>query len=307
MWVPDLCKTECEWRFATYLSGRGLLYEYEPEVGGKRPDFRIDHSSGSIYCEVHEFAWKKGDRGGFINPYAAVRETINEKSEQGRGVKGQHPYVLVLCQGGLPASLDPEWVAGAMYGNVGVNIAVPVEDPTLPTGPPEMVFGDEGKMAYRKPGTEVHRLQNSRFSAVAVVRQFNPTQNIFDEAMRSATSTGQSIEDRLATGLRIGAELQEAGLFDPHEVVQRVAVVHNHFASIALPMEVFKDTGGLLAVRYLNGRPWRRVEVMDAQQFQVRPLAGLLRSLLPEHPRFRGSSQARTVSGHRLDGDPIRL
>jgi hypothetical protein len=229
-------RTESERYFGIYLNRRRLPFEYERQVGEKFPDFFVEHpSAGSVVVEVHEFAHTSPPNIGAVDPYGPIRTTINEKRAQGKGTKGKWPYVLVLYTFGWPM-LDVNAVTGAMFGNIAVQMRI-----NTASGAEERdqsrVFGHDGKMIRSRPEAEP-RVQNTTFSAVVILRMFNPTQVRLNRAAQ-AIPQGVQPAEFLTRHTEIVAQVTQDGLYRPDLHIPRLIVCHNPNARVPLPLDAF--------------------------------------------------------------------
>lgn len=72
---------------AAYLCQRRLPFDFEPEIGGRRPDFSVDHPDGRFVCDVSEPTLRLPNRAGAFSSYPALRQvfTNQRKRKQGSG------------------------------------------------------------------------------------------------------------------------------------------------------------------------------------------------------------------------------
>lgn len=224
-------KTRSERLFDAYLKNRSLSHEYEAEAHGVRPDFWVHAPGGLVVCEVtSRRAPKDAPSMGFLDPYESLRRAFTRKTRQGvAAVERKLPYVLVLHQeAGDSRPLDEISVPGAMLGNVSVTFPV---GPGAPEKPPErVIFGRDRRM---QPS------QNTRFSVVAAIREFNPTagpmQRELGRRLAKVQDTAQGVEIAVATV----KEFTSRGDFSPDARAVRLDVFHNPFATAPLPLEAF--------------------------------------------------------------------
>jgi hypothetical protein len=218
---------EGEQLFESYLRDRGLTFDYERTSGRVHPDFWVTSDVGTIVCEVCTLSARPPVGGSAIDVYEPIRTAINRKRRQGREVKGELPYVLVLHAPSWPT--DDIAISGAMLGNVGISMPF---DPS--TGTADM---DEATTRYLAGGRLQPR-QNTRFSALVVVHRFNPGRLRLDRALRGKPRD-LPLAEAVAYTMRVADELAAHGLLDDDEWLPRVDVFHNPWALTALPDGVF--------------------------------------------------------------------
>jgi hypothetical protein len=237
-------KSGGEEKFAAYLSQRGLAHEYEAPVGGKNPDFLVHASVGDVSCDVYEPEIKlPASRIGMFDPFPGLRKAFeNNKYEQAKAARAAGmPFVLVLVRTNSDIAFDPIIVAGAMFGNISVELTIALE-PGLP--PPErdsrFVFGT---------GARLQPELNRAVSAIALPRTFNPTLRPVMEAYRErklAIGDGDpatwSFDERTRAWDLMTETFDEftaKSIYNDAASVSRVIVLHNPYCDIALDRTVF--------------------------------------------------------------------
>jgi hypothetical protein len=216
-----------EEHFAAYLNGRRIPYERGRESNLMHRDFWVATPSGPIVCEVKSLTARPPAESGALDVYRPVRTAINRVARQGGGIKGTHPYVLVIYVPTWPT--DPIAMSGAMFGNVGITFPV---DPATGSGD-----SDASTSTFVRGG-RIQPTLHTRFSAVLVVGVVNPGQLRIDREI-AGTLHGLEIGETLERVSRVAKRLQAAGLLDDDERVERVDVYRNPFAELALPDGVF--------------------------------------------------------------------
>jgi hypothetical protein len=237
--------TKGERVFEAYLADIGATWEYEPEIGGRCPDYLVHSPAGDVLCEIEDFGQgdidrkvqahlkRKGVWAGAVYPYARIREKLDAASDQLREFKGRYPCVVVLHNPGVMVDLGTEIVAAAMFGNLAFVIAV---DPTGQRPPVERGT----QFTPRK--AKLRRCQNTTISAVAVLEYFRPHAHLLDEALaRRSTKrhppawpTREEVEEALDIVARVRGQHPEID-----REVPRLRVVHNIYAGMPLAAEAF--------------------------------------------------------------------
>jgi hypothetical protein len=159
--------------FKQYLAISGLSdFEFEKEFPGRsqRPDFAAKLADGrEVLFEVKEFRTTMDDffpgGGGAYDPYAFIREKIDQGREQFRDFK-DHCCCLVLFNRDKPL-VDLSWqmIYGAMLGNIGFRIPMNFETGIADEGATENIFMGGGKMLQYR-GLQPVRPQNQTISAI---------------------------------------------------------------------------------------------------------------------------------------------
>lgn len=166
-------KTESEKLLEEYFLNKGLVSEkdffYERDLGKpKKIDFYVERLN--TLFEVTEFN-RENDQDKLLlqtretkgmvrlDSYSLIRNKIDEKREQFKPYKEDYVCVLVLHRGdSIAASLEPELLAGAMFGDISMRFSSVGEQTYT-------FFGRNGAL---KPSI------NRTFSAVAVVQEVFP-------------------------------------------------------------------------------------------------------------------------------------
>lgn len=225
--------------FAAYLRQYRLTSDREPLIGGRRPDFLVHHPAVPFVAEVYEPELRLPPGGGFIDSYPAFRRAFKaRKGDQIKAVKEAGlPCVLVLARTNSDIRFQPEIVAGAMFGNVGVVFALDDPDAAGRT-----VFGGGGR---------VQPEMNRGVSAVAVLEGFNPTWYRAEEAVAARLGKGMPWRADLTAGevareqteiARVANEVYEhmtvTGDFNPDARVAKLTVFHNPFAAHPIGLDI---------------------------------------------------------------------
>ncbi len=220
--------------FEAYLLSQGIAFKREPKLPGisQLIDFVIDHPThGKILLEVKDIVNRMPTRGPSVfDPYKPIREHIEEGTRKFRATPD---YVCGLVLAAPPGSFvqlnEPNYMLGAMYGDVGFRIPF---DPSRDTSQEPEVRAEflvgKGKMV--RPS----RLQNTRIAALISIQEFA----VWHLAMRKYIHTDdgrtkrervQDISDGVA-GLLEDFEAKETG----------VTVWENAVATKRLPCDLFK-------------------------------------------------------------------
>lgn len=129
-----MTSTAGETLFEQYLGERAIEFDREPEIPGhtRRPDYRLKLEP-VVYVEVKDFEWGPLDDAFAKGPavgsrdlgesFRRIRQAIDQKSAQLRGVKGE-ACVVVLHNAGTFLSLDPFFVSAAMFGDPKVSVPI---------------------------------------------------------------------------------------------------------------------------------------------------------------------------------------
>jgi hypothetical protein len=229
-------KTPGEQVVQSYLDSRELSYDYEAQVGNKFPDFTLMHPRhGRVVLDVYEPEMRlPPNTVSSVDAWAVVRKGFQAQSklDQAKAAVCEHmPFVLVLAETNSDLPMTPEIVTAAMFGNHQVRIAVSVTGDDVPENA-SLEFG---------PGGRVQPALNTRFSALAVVRTFNPREVVYERAVRARFDALDRPD--LATAYRTAREvtedLVERKLYDPEAWTTRLDVFHNPYAEYHLSLDVF--------------------------------------------------------------------
>jgi len=222
--------------FERYLVEQGLAFAYEAEreETSKRPDYSIVWKGQEILFEVKEFAGTPAtlEGAGVLDGYAAIRRKIEEARKKFRDLK-LYCCNLVLVQVGTGlVFLDPEFVAGAMFGNV--TVTTPFAGSRSPArSRSRTTFGRRGKLSNA----------NTTISSVVVLEKFPVGQrNLQCARPNTEVSLGSGWEARARAcveALRLGRQMRGTEC-DPSLVVVRAVVYRNPNARLPLPDELFQ-------------------------------------------------------------------
>jgi hypothetical protein len=239
---------------AAYLDARQIAWTYEPDVGGKHPDFLAKWRDVDVVLEVYEpqitlprFAPGNtappdlvGSTGGWIDSQGAIRAAFNRrKRQQIKAVSDSGlPYVAVVAETRAEMGVQPLMAAGAMFGNITVRLQVGPGAPEHPDA--TMGFGS---------GAELQPGRRTGVSAMAIPKAFNPTMWQAERLVTarlteagfapSAPSTHEQLISQTAVIRDAYAEATESGVFDPEAVAVRLVVLHNPHAVRPISCEMF--------------------------------------------------------------------
>ncbi|MCU1225106.1 MAG: hypothetical protein JWQ42_3199 [Edaphobacter sp.] len=151
-------QTLSEQYFEYYLRSNGYFqFDFEPSLSGttRKPDYRLSVEGEQVLLEVKEFLvssqdfvgspFGEGARGGAVDPYAPIRQKIDDAREKFRGLKN-HVCCLVLYNVNKPlVDLNWQMIYGAMLGDITFRVpfdheAQEFDDSLTTTG-----FGRNGK------------------------------------------------------------------------------------------------------------------------------------------------------------------
>jgi hypothetical protein len=225
---------------AAYLTANGIAFEREPNLPGVSQliDFVIEHPThGKILLEVKDIVNPAPQGFGLFDPYKPIREHIEEGTRKFKSTTG---YVCCLVLAAPPGSFvqlnEPNYMLGAMYGDVGFRVPFDPEGRDLVDTEvtSEFLIG-KGKMV--RPS----RHQNTRIAALISIQAFA----VWHLAMRKYihTDDGRSKQERAQdiyngnAGLPEDTEARETGL----------TVWENAVATKKLPDDLFK---GVMDARY---------------------------------------------------------
>lgn len=232
---PQL-QNETEHRFAAYLESRTLEWDHEALVGDNRPDFSVHWAGQRVICEAHEPRFELPNRVGAFDPYSVLRRSIRKKRRQGAGARADGlPYVLVVSDVGADIVFDERNVPGAMFGDASITLRVAVGPyPAEQRGESRLVAGRGGQLQHST---------NTRFSAVCVIREFNPTTAAVERMLPPvdlpAPPTLERVTARLVDGFAAFERAVAEGVYDPDATATRLLVFHNPYAGAALPPDLF--------------------------------------------------------------------
>jgi hypothetical protein len=232
--VNKMSKTAGEKTFEDYLDKRQTKYQFELLMPDKRrpPDYTIFHDRQYL-LEVKDFNPTDVPEAGAYDGYARIRSKIDSASKKFQEYEG-YPCGLVLYNNDarLVDVITPQFVLGAMYGNVGVVVPFTVETGEA-IGEEYQAFLGGGKMIrphWKNP-------ENTRISALITLRYVNVGTARLNEYVAKIKSDEV---DRIKRATDVLQQLQKARLeFDRDEKHLGVIVWENSFAAIPFPRDLF--------------------------------------------------------------------
>ena len=235
-------RSDGERLMASYFRDRGWSFEYEPEIGGRHPDFLVNHPlAGAIVFEVYEPELSIPMRDlsePAIEPLdhreRLQRAFDRRKRRQIRAAaEAGIPYVAVIAETNAMFGVRPVTLATAMFG--ALQHVIPIDTSTgMPAGDGYDRFGPGGKL---KP------TERTGVSAAAILTVFNPTKWKLMGAMREAVTRitpddwDSDPRARIASLEYLQAAEERAlrsGVFDPSARIARLTWMHNLFAKNTL-------------------------------------------------------------------------
>jgi hypothetical protein len=230
-------KNESEKIFEQYLDSNGFQdkWEHEPTIKGKskKPDYLLNWKGENYFFEVKELRIKlnqKTKKATHIDPYPSLRGKINEVRKQFKEYKEYSCSLVVFNYGDRSAVLSPDFIFGAMLGNLGISADFDAEKGEIVAGSERNVFTSGGRMIDDKG----KRQQNTTISAIIVLEEFLDNIEV-EKAMRSEEKKlGKKLEGPELVAARM--KLQKS-----HHVgsVPRVVVIENPFARMPFPEDLF--------------------------------------------------------------------
>jgi hypothetical protein len=194
--------------FAAYLGQRpDLTAGYEVLDQGRRPDFTVDGPHGTVVCEIFNPRLDLPNGSGSFDPITPLRGSFGKrKRRQGAGSKQKGvPYVVVVGRENSDVPFDEHDLLIAAFGR----------------------------------GGGLNSGKNTRYSALAVVSSFNPTQWRVEALVAERLPPGSPLPVIFRIVRHAEEELLNSGVYDPAARVARLRVVHNPWARVPLSSEVF--------------------------------------------------------------------
>lgn len=231
---------------AAYLHQRGFdrFAERHRPVGGKKLDWTVDHPAQPFGFEVYEPEIHLPEGGGWFSSYEGLRGMFkNNKMKQIRAAKEAGlPFVGGLARTNAGIDFSPDIVAGAMFGDI--TTVMPIGPGGEGFDPTQAIttFGKDGKVQPK---------QMRGVSAVAIIRDFNPTLWRMEGELEVRTAklpkwhAGMSDEESHEIQVemtRMFGDIEEhftsTGAYDPAARVTRFIVLHNPYADYPLRLDI---------------------------------------------------------------------
>jgi len=108
-------RSVAEQLFESYLGSQGLGWDYEPELGGRHPDYLVRYPGGTFAIEVEELQAPDALPTTGYDPATAIRDALRRARNQLRGCKHM-PTGIVLYSEAAHRSVTPVTVASAALG-----------------------------------------------------------------------------------------------------------------------------------------------------------------------------------------------
>jgi hypothetical protein len=230
-------QNESEKLFEQYLDSNGFRgkWIHEPQIPrkSKRPDYLLNYNGQEYFFEVKELRKKDNEPTkwpAYIDPYTSLRTEINEARKQFKQFKDYSCSLVVYNIDDRQARLRPNYVLGAMLGNLGIEMDFNAAEGKLVEGTEENVFLNGGKMIDDKMG----RTQNKTISAIVVLEEFRDDSEIQKAIKEEVKKQGKlpTLVEKVEINIKVVKNHHSS-------LVSRVVVVENPFARIAFPEGLF--------------------------------------------------------------------
>jgi hypothetical protein len=233
-------KPTAEALFESYLASRELRADYEPEFGGKHPDYLVHAPSGDFVVEVEELHRPDPRPTSGYSPPTAIRGAMHRARNQLlRGCK-HLPTAILLYSEDLYRSVTPINVACAAFGP-GYNDARRY-DRVEPCSP-ALRFAKTREWGKRLPKLAnpfLSRTDNKSISALLVMVRYRL--NEFELAVWKELLARQASGEQLRPGasLDVATRLQYTvpRTYQFADTI-RVVVIENPHRRIQFPTDVF--------------------------------------------------------------------
>lgn len=199
---------EGERLFSAYVRQRPDLHAVREERSGSRhPDFTVTGPHGKAICEVFSPELILRNRVGSVDAFSPIARAFGRrKRSQGAQAKADGmPYVVVIAS----------------------------DNSSIPFGAFELLVGGFGGRRALQPS------KNTRYSALAVISTMNPTQHRYDAALKARLPPEPDAMTVWRVASALADDMTDSGSFDPQARVARLAVVHNPWAAVELPLDFF--------------------------------------------------------------------
>jgi hypothetical protein len=170
-------------------------------------------------------------RTAYIDPYSSLRAEINEARKKFKEYKEYSCSLVVYNVDDRQARLYPEFIFGAMLGNLGISVDFDAEKGETVKASERNTFLKGGKMINYKG----KQPQNTTISAIVALKDFLDNSDV-EKALHEKEKKGhRKFTDEEMVEVRIK-------LYENHhvKVVPRLIVVENPFARIPFPEGLFK-------------------------------------------------------------------
>lgn len=157
-----------------YLRGRGLEYEYEPDVEGRNPDYLVSVDGLRVGLEVYEPELKlpRDQALSFSSPDAIRGGFRGRKYKQAKAArKAGFPFIVAIGSSNSDITFEPLMIASGMFGQLTETLRV---DTT--TGGAVWTGTEFGA------GALLQQDRNRAVSAAVRIERFNPTDWIVADA-----------------------------------------------------------------------------------------------------------------------------
>lgn len=228
-----------EEQFAAYLTRRQLAWEYEPEIGGRHPDFLVHSPAGDVACDVFEPEIRLPNQPGLISMDSRPALQGGYEARKRRQIHAVQqaglPFVLVYAGTRSDIGIPEPVLLSAMFGQI--QIVFPLDRGTG-------IADDAQAQATFGPGAAIQPERKRGLSAAAIITSFNPTKLVFERAMESNAFIGELLEIGDLAGYidelsNLARNLIAQGSYDPGLTIERLTVMHNPYAEHPLDLTVF--------------------------------------------------------------------
>jgi hypothetical protein len=215
---------------AAYLRQRRFSFVYEPSIRGRNPDFVVDTNVGRVALEVFAPRLHLPAKSGSFDSVAPVLGAFEKRKRKqiGAAVDEGLPAILVVASTNSDVPFDEFAIGGAMFGRPGIRF--------------RLGHAEEAISTFLGPGRTQPQL-NTSYSAMALVRRFNPTlwrlRLAWSTLLRSepGTKSSRALGETFVRRQEVESELTNRGIFDPSAALARFIVLHNPYARVPLPLE----------------------------------------------------------------------
>jgi hypothetical protein len=232
-------KSTAESLFESYLASRDLRADYEPKLGGKRPDYLVHAPGGDFVVEVEELQCPDPIPTQGYSPTTSIRESMRRARNQLRGCKHLPAAILVYSEA-MYRSVTPTTVACAAFGP-GYQDARRYD--RVEPWSPALQFTKRHEWGTRLPKLAnpfLSRAANTSISALLVLMRYRLSE--FELAVWKELLARQASGEQLRPGasLDVAARLQHTvpRTYQFADTI-RVVVIENPHRRIPFPTDVF--------------------------------------------------------------------